>query len=854
MPLGLVQFRMKEVTDREKKKHVRTPYISGTHLEIVPQSLRQSGWGTFQFADLADDLDVEYEIQNGQPRNVRRYAAVPEPIRRLLDSADCRHPGLVLDKFIYRCADQSFVRGALQKLIETRSPLDQEYPALLARWLQSLDALPNASQFRCTTAGPMTLHLARASALENAGICLHPLYGFVYLPGTGLKGMARAFAETIWLPAQDDKKTAWRTIEDVFGWALSKDRQEQLRDIQHPAEARHQDETDPQSPELKTSSGAIVFHDAWPEKPPELLLDIVNNHHRDYYQATDGDNECAPGDWETPNMVSFLAIGAENTFVFVVSAWRQDTDPQLVGLAREWLTGALCHLGAGSKTAAGYGSFKPAAGNPPALLSPCLAQFETELELVTPAFLAGANQQKDDCDLRPATLRGLLRWWWRTTHAGFVDTCTLRRMEAPVWGDTNGGGPVRITLDLVSPIGPRECPGKGVGKNKKGLAILQPDEDFLAKNGITLAKKFTTQGLLYAAYGTDEMKTGDLTSRKRRWFLDAGSQWRIRLTVRPGIYEERNASGKIIRRVEIPSNLLLTQAKAALALLVRSGGVGSKSRKGFGSFADTAELAEANLDWIKQAAQKFRCEWQNLKLPFAAGRSDSLSLEHVEQFEIATPWHKPWRALDEVGASLQAFAQSSQGTAHGKHCSEKAALGLPRKIHGPLPFKLPHQTSHTRPEELQSPKGGRYASPVIFHFAKQTHGQLIVRVSVFTAPHLWDHRLSETGGRTISAKVLRELVEHLRADFATRTGGSRPAEPRMPSVPKPTAKPINKGQNRSGMLKRKDDTWIAIFDEREAVISNPDRVPEDTGDGATAEFFIQEASKKRIRARFERLC
>ena len=57
-----------------------------------------------------------------------------------------------------------------------------------------------ALRWRCATTGPLTLHLVRASALENAGICLHPLYGFVYLPGTGLKGMARAYAETVWLP------------------------------------------------------------------------------------------------------------------------------------------------------------------------------------------------------------------------------------------------------------------------------------------------------------------------------------------------------------------------------------------------------------------------------------------------------------------------------------------------------------------------------------------------------------------------------------------------------------------------------------------------------------------------------
>ncbi len=56
--------------------------------------------------------------------------------------------------------------------------------------------------------GPLTLHLARASALENAGLCLHPIYGFAFLPGTGLKGLARAYAETVWLPSQTDPAEA----------------------------------------------------------------------------------------------------------------------------------------------------------------------------------------------------------------------------------------------------------------------------------------------------------------------------------------------------------------------------------------------------------------------------------------------------------------------------------------------------------------------------------------------------------------------------------------------------------------------------------------------------------------------
>src|SRR4051794_29546054 len=42
------------------------------------------------------------------------------------------------------------------------------------------------------TDAPMALHLARATALENVALCLHSIYGFAYIPGSGIKGMTRA--------------------------------------------------------------------------------------------------------------------------------------------------------------------------------------------------------------------------------------------------------------------------------------------------------------------------------------------------------------------------------------------------------------------------------------------------------------------------------------------------------------------------------------------------------------------------------------------------------------------------------------------------------------------------------------
>ena len=156
-----------------------------------------------------------------------------------------------------------------------------------------------------------------------------------------------------------------------------------------------------------------------------------------------------------------MSILSSKTFAFAVAKRRSDVRDETLRQAREWLDGALTLLGCGAKTAAGYGGFRSPVPSPPC---PNLRTCEVTLELTTPAFLAGAAQGQTDCDLRPATLRGLLRWWWRTFHAGFVDVPTLRSMEAAVWGSTANGGAVRLTVEPVTTgLKPERCPFKKLG-------------------------------------------------------------------------------------------------------------------------------------------------------------------------------------------------------------------------------------------------------------------------------------------------------------------------------------------------------------------------------------------------------
>lgn len=82
------------------------------------------------------------------------------------------------------------------------------------------------------------------------------------------------------------------------------------------------------------------------------------------------------------------------------------------------------------------------------------------------------------------------------------------------------------------------------------------------------------------------------------------------------------------------------------------------------------------------------------------------------------------------------------------------------------------------------------------------------------------------------------------------------AAPPPPTGPAPTIKPVEKGQTRTGVLRRRAGGWVAVFegDQRQATIVNPSAIPSDCTDGVAAEFYITEQSKRGgIKGRFERI-
>ena len=673
-----------------------------------------------------------------------------------------RHPGLQLDK-LSPPGDQKAQKAAIERVRNSAGD-----PRLLALVSERRDAMlqhVGAARFRATTEGPLTLHLARASGLENAGIHLHPVYGFACLPGSGLKGSARAYAETVWLADQSDPATAWNDIRAVFGWAPRSEEGKRWK----PENA-----DDPEG----ASAGSVVFHDAWPVRWPRLVSDVVNNHHRHYYEGEDD-----PGDWDDPVPAYFLSVAAGATFDFALSPRTTDSGDgsRAVVLAREWLQAALVHEGAGAKTNAGYGRFRLVDHPNPKVPKAARCMSGHTLELVTPAFLAGAQQQKEDCDLRPATLRGLLRWWWRTMHAAHLSREDLRRLETAVWGDAETGAALALS------IRGEHAPQIELFDYKDGF---KPKPEFVRTHNLQRPEdKKTTQGLFYASYGMDD---GPKHEKRKRYYIEPGAQWKVILSARQTVMP--NGGGII------PASDVLRQGETALWLLCRYSGVGSKARKGFGSFRDVDIAGIANVEDCKQRGTDFRSTAGFAVRPQHQARSSSLDEIYMLSPEVETPWRDWWFAIDQLGFAVQSFAQKNA------HQDRKAALGLPRKIHGPRNDPMPHQAreSHRPPRNLPVSVNGRsrYASPVHYHLAPRADGALTVRMTAFPAPDLPDINTSR--------EVLKELREHLKSELAARAQkhanrGTKPPERRVSPAP------ADKQEHTAGLLPKPGDPVEAVL-------------------------------------------
>jgi CRISPR-associated protein Cmr6 len=190
--------------------------------------------------------------------------------------------------------------------------------AYVARW-QAMLAAQGAETFEAEPDWRFVVGLGRKGPLE-VGMTFHRIYGFPLIPGSSLKGLARAYAELVVKASQDE-------ITHVFGDAPGPDEDPSMAHV-----------------------GRVVFFDAVPLAPPHLEIDVMNPHYADYYsEKKDAQGQpIPPADYLSPTPIYFLTVGRDSRYLFAVAGPEK-------AQGRKWLEGGLGELGSGAKTSAGYG-------------------------------------------------------------------------------------------------------------------------------------------------------------------------------------------------------------------------------------------------------------------------------------------------------------------------------------------------------------------------------------------------------------------------------------------------------------------------------------------------------------------
>ncbi len=515
-----------------------------------------------------------------------------------------------------------------------------------------------------------------AGVLENAGISIHPHLNVPFLPGSAVKGVARHAAWLQWKgePDGEKKKEIANRIAHTFGYPTG---DKGLDSYLASADCGWKG---------KAHSGSVVFMAAFPcdesgaAAPAALAVDILTPH---------GGN-----DWTDPVPNPFPVVKKGTSFKFFVGP-AGFAGAEYIDSAVDWLKQGLSSGGLGAKTAAGYGVFE--VKNAP---RPTATKTYT-LRLVSPAFLRGA--EGDEGTLRESSLRGVLRYWWRILFRSVLSEADLKLLETKVWG--GAGKPPTASQIVIRLV--QTTPAKVVPFDKEAMVRALPRS----------FRQNRTTGLAYASYGMDDMKkvNGNKVRVQRKVALP-GVEWTLEVSFRP-------CGG-------VPADILAIHAELAIKALCTFGGIGSKSRKGFGSM-DCGLKLDVGDKGLWSAMADAVAPFGFAIDPDKAGDYSFLSENILDCLSIPLGTRDAWAAVDRVGFALQSTASSF------KHKNIKAVVGLPRRIHGPLKDRpLPHQRYHTPPENLR-PEGGtlqrvdRFASPLFVHVAPGDNGNLKVNAIAF---------------------------------------------------------------------------------------------------------------------------
>ena len=313
-----------------------------------------------------------------------------------------------------------------------------------------------------------------------------------------------------------------------------------------------------------------------------------------------------------------------------------------------------------------------------------------KLKTITPLFMYGATDQR--AEIRAASIKGVMRWWWRAVKA-YTNTKNLFEKESEIFGFADSGAS-KVRLEVWPSIWlelERKKERKNLGNGKLEIGIIDKFNKKSKNNSdcIKFGKEYI--GISYLFYPQAMI----VRKGKTIYCIPPNTEFSLVLRSR---YKDK-----------------LDKALASLWCAVWFGGFGRRSRRGGGNLTFLPVVEEENyrpegLDFVFNGSgmQGFR-HWleRNFRvcrnLLSGSERTDKYSNISKLRVVISQRGFREWHeALNDIGKMFYNFRRH---TDHRANCI----------------FGLPHKYSMTctgPPSRNQGDPISRRASPVIIKVVK----------------------------------------------------------------------------------------------------------------------------------------
>ena len=349
------------------------------------------------------------------------------------------HSGLWFDRFFNRYntawdLEDTAKAEWIKSMAGTVGQLEQ-LESFIKRQYRLVKHLQGSSQ-RYKTDWHFVTGMGNSHPVEN-GFSWHATLGVPYIAGSAVKGLVRA-----WVELNDDNLSEPDKKARLKSWFGTEDKTV-----------------------IAEQTGDFIFFDAIPEQSPNLIADIMTPHMGKWY-SDGGENralksEALPADWHEPIPVTFLAV-KHAQFIFSIAPRKAQQAEQLPAVFAA-LEQALEWLGAGAKTAAGYGYMARegdfSGGMDAVLDEESMSQQQLEIAALTNAF-----QQNKTNKIKEAVGGRLY------THLNTLIKKAKDDATEPVWSEQDKKALRTLGAELLTFVG---------AKNPKIIEVLGglPQED-----------------------------------------------------------------------------------------------------------------------------------------------------------------------------------------------------------------------------------------------------------------------------------------------------------------------------------------------------------------------------------------